>query len=87
MRRPNDLILQIMNLGVTEDVGKLEKIFSKGELSDIVISANIGQLDKLSWNFLTIRLVLIDSQGFPLSSPRRQIGPDDWIPDQYISDW
>ena len=55
---PKRLIAQIMNIGVTSDVGELEVFFSPTELMEVVKTAESGQFDSKSWHFWHRRLGL-----------------------------
>jgi hypothetical protein len=60
LTQPQLLVAQIMDIGVTSDVVELESFFCQQELSDILISAEIGQFSPISWSFWHYRLGLAD---------------------------
>jgi hypothetical protein len=80
MRRPDDIVLQIMNMGTTSDTGLLEMIFSKKQLAKAMLESRIGQLDQKSWSFWCRRLKLVNPLETPLPMPERSIGPDERVP-------
>lgn len=56
LQSPERLVAQIMNMGTVNDVAKLENLFSKNELLEILKTAHPGHFNERSWFFWHYRL-------------------------------
>ncbi|MDR1084581.1 MAG: hypothetical protein LBP22_06885 [Deltaproteobacteria bacterium] len=82
---PNRLIAQIMDIGVASDVGKLESLFSRHQLAEVIRSAEIGQFQPKSWSFWHRRLGLVGPSDSMPEMPVRKCGINEFIP-RHITD-
>ncbi|MDR0620963.1 MAG: hypothetical protein LBJ61_03690 [Deltaproteobacteria bacterium] len=87
MKYPDMLIAQIMDIGLTKDVGELESLFSKQELSKIIKESEIGQFKPESWSFWHHRLNLIRPTDPVPPMPLRPCGKDEFIPYEFNEQW
>lgn len=80
LEQPDRLIAQIMDIGVTFDVGELESFFSRQQLADVLKTAEIGQFQPRSWSFWHYRLGLVGpSESIP-EMPLRRCGANEVVP-------
>jgi hypothetical protein len=54
---PQRVLAQIMNIGAWDDLCKLNVLFSKRELVDVLERAEAGQFNTRSWHFWHCRLI------------------------------
>ena len=53
---PQRILAQVMNIGVWEDLCRLDRLFSNQELIDVLEQAEAGQFSAQSWHFWHCRL-------------------------------
>lgn len=53
---PQMILAQVMNIGVWDDMCELVRLFSESELRNVLVNAEIGQLNERSWHFWHNRL-------------------------------
>jgi len=51
MEYPHRILVQVMNIGLIEDMGKVIEYFSEKDLINILNTAEIGQFNERSWAF------------------------------------
>jgi hypothetical protein len=54
---PQRVLAQVMNIGVWDDLCKLDTLFPRQELIDVLERAEIGQFNARSWHFWHCRLL------------------------------
>lgn len=69
---PHRVIAQVMDLGIWEDLLKLENFFGKATLRKVLRTAEIGQFRPKSWHFWHYRLGLAEVGKVP-PMPRRKL--------------
>lgn len=70
---PAMILTQVMDIGVTEDVFRLEHTFDRETLVDTLIHAEPGKLRPRSWSFWHYRLGLAESEHDIPEPPVRRI--------------
>jgi hypothetical protein len=79
MLNPANIVCQIMNMGTVEEVGGLEKLFPKSLLAEVMLKSRMGQLNRKSWNFWSLRLSLKGPNDPQIPMPRKRIGQNEYI--------
>jgi len=51
IKHPDNVIARIMNIGILDDISMLVTLFSKDELLNILLAADIGEFNDRSWHF------------------------------------
>lgn len=77
---PNRLIAQIMDIGVASDIGELELLFSRQQLTDVIRTAEIGHFQPKSWSFWHRRLGLAGPSDSIPEMPVRSCGVNEFVP-------
>ena len=57
MTRPQRILVQVMDIGVWDDLCALVDFFSSGELLEALLNAEAGQFRPRSWYFWCYRLI------------------------------
>jgi hypothetical protein len=65
------VIAQVMSIGTWDDIRRLEQVYSRDELRDVMLRAQPGWISEPSWEFWLGRLRAAGAGAIPEAPPRR----------------